>query len=79
MIQFVEETHRQLFPQCGIIGWDITIDNHDEISVIELNMTCPGLAAEQLASGCFLQPFAEDINTQMLARKEYHTYRKNII
>jgi len=79
IISFVENTHKQLFPQCGIIGWDITIDKDNNISVIELNMTCPGLAAEQLASGPFLRPFAEDINMQMKSRKEYHTYRKNIM
>ena len=77
MIAFTEQMHKALFPQCGIIGWDITIDKDNAISVIELNLTCPGIAVEQLASGDFLKSFCNDINQQILSRN-YHTYRKNI-
>ncbi len=78
MLEFVERTHRSLFPQCGVIGWDITIDENNEISVIELNLTCPGIAVEQLVSGDFLRPLAKDINNAMKLRN-YHTYRKHIL
>ncbi len=78
MLEFVEQTHRAYFPQCGVIGWDITIDNNDEISVIELNLTCPGIAVEQLASGDFLKPIAKEINN-VIKLRNYHTYRKNIL
>lgn len=78
MLSFVELMHRSLFPQCGVIGWDITIDNNGEVSVVELNLTCPGIAVEQLCSGDFLKRFCLDINEAIKVRK-YHTYKKHIL
>lgn len=61
MINAVQEWHQQYLPQCGIVGWDVFVDNNDNISVIEVNLTCPGIVAEQLASGLFLEPYVNDI------------------
>ena len=63
---FVEKYHKKYFPNCGIIGWDITIDEKGAIRVIETNLTAPGLQAEQLCSGDFLKPFCKDINEIIL-------------
>lgn len=57
MLNFVENCHKRYFPNCGIIGWDITVDVEGKIEVIETNLTEPGLVAEQLVSGPFLQKF----------------------
>lgn len=61
MINAVQEWHQQYLPQCGIVGWDVFVDNNDNITVIEVNLTCPGIVAEQLASGLFLEPYVNDI------------------
>ena len=61
MVDSVQKWHQQYFPQCGIVGWDVFIDCNHNVSVIEVNLTCPGIVAEQLASGLFLQPYVNDI------------------
>lgn len=61
MTQFVEETHKRLFPHIGVVGWDILIDSNYEVKVIEVNLSSPGVVGEQLASGTFFEPFWDDI------------------
>lgn len=61
MVTAVQNWHQQYFPQCGIIGWDVFVDSNNQVSVIEVNLTCPGIVAEQLASGLFLQPYVDEI------------------
>lgn len=63
MIQFVEKTHKHLFPNCGIIGWDIVIDVDGNVRVIETNMTTVGIVIEQLATGDFFRDFRDEICT----------------
>ena len=66
MIQFVERTHKYLFPNCGIIGWDIVIDVNGNVRVIEANMTTVGIVIEQLASGPFFADFRDEICKSLL-------------
>lgn len=61
MISFTKEKHIKYFPHCGIIGWDVFIDNNDNIRVIEVNLDSPGVLGEQLASGTFFKEFRNDI------------------
>ena len=68
LISFVEYCHKKYFPNCGIIGWDITIDSKEDIRVIETNLKNPGTQIEQLCSGPFLKPFRDDI-CQILTAK----------
>jgi hypothetical protein len=68
MIQFVERTHRHLFPNCGIIGWDIVIDVNGNVRVIEANMTTVGIVIEQLASGPFFEEFRDEICKSLLKK-----------
>ena len=63
MIQFVEKTHKRLFPNCGIIGWDIVIDADGNVRVVEANMTTVGIVIEQLATGDFFRDFRDEICT----------------
>lgn len=62
MIQTLEHFHKKYFSNCGIIGWDIIIDNRNEIRIIEANLTRPGIVAEQLAVGDFFKEFRKEIN-----------------
>lgn len=61
MLSFVKEKHIEYFPHCGIIGWDILIDDCDEIRVIEINLDFPGILGEQMVSGTFFKNFRDDI------------------
>ena len=61
MAQFVELTHKRLFPHIGVVGWDILIDSNYDVKVIEVNLSSPGVVGEQLASGTFFEPFWDDI------------------
>lgn len=68
LVSFVKEKHKKYFPHCGIIGWDITLDSEREVRVIETNLKNPGTQIEQLCSGPFLEPFAEDIRNIMTSK-----------
>jgi len=62
MIAKVESLHKKYFPNCGMIGWDVLIDDNNQIRFIELNITIPGFVGEQLCCGTFFEPFVDDIN-----------------
>lgn len=65
MIAYLEKTHKTLFANCGVIGWDVTIDSNYSIRVIETNLYNPGTNIEQFVSGDFFKPFRDDlINAQ---------------
>lgn len=68
LAEFVERYHKHYFSNCGIIGWDITIDANGVVRVIETNLTNPGTQAEQLCSGDFFRPFCKEINEALLKR-----------
>ena len=65
MMAFVERNHKKLFPNAGIIGWDIVADNDGKITVIEINLDFPGILGEQLATCPFFEGFSKDINMLM--------------
>ena len=61
MLAFAKENHIKYFPHCGIIGWDILVDNNKKVRVIEVNIKSPGVVGEQLASGVFFESYRDDI------------------
>lgn len=61
MISFARNNHFKYFPHCGIIGWDILVDNNNQVRVIEVNLKSPGVVGEQLASGTFFKEIRNDI------------------
>lgn len=61
IVDSVEKYHKKYFPNCGMIGWDILIDKNSSVRVIEMNLTTPGIIAEQLAAGDFLKDFRDEI------------------
>lgn len=62
IISFVEMTHKTLFPQCGIVGWDVLIDINNEVRVIEANLSTPGVVGEQYCAGvAFFEKFRDYI------------------
>ena len=62
MISTVERLHKKYFPNCGMVGWDVIVDDQNNISFIEMNITIPGFVGEQLCCGTFFEPFVDDIN-----------------
>ena len=69
MICYVEHYHKKYFPNCGMIGWDILVDNKNDIRLIEINVTIPGFVGEQLCCGTFFEPFAKDINDIIMHKR----------
>lgn len=61
MIENMERLHKKLFPNCGIIGWDVTLDREYRVVVIETNLYNPGTNIEQFVSGAFFEPFKNDM------------------
>lgn len=61
MINHLEKMHKKLFPNCGVIGWDVTIDDNYNVLVIETNLVDPGTNIEQFVCGDFFKPFREDM------------------
>lgn len=61
MISFLEDKHKKLFPNCCVIGWDVTLDRNHEILIIETNLWDPGTNIEQFVSGDFFKPFRDDM------------------
>ena len=48
--KIIEQSHTSM-PLCGIIGWDISLDEKNEPILIEANLTIPGVFGEQLCCG----------------------------
>ena len=64
VVASVENYHKKYFPQCGVIGWDVFIDENNKPVVIEANLVIPGITAEQLCSG----PFFKDVHDEVVKR-----------
>ena len=59
MVSYLEKMHKQLFPNCGVIGWDVTIDKNYKVRIIEYNLWDPGTNIEQFVCGDFFKPFKQ--------------------
>jgi hypothetical protein len=69
MASLVERCHKNYFPFCGIIGWDVICNQQGNPIVVEANVSAPGLVGEQLVSGPFFEPFVEDICERITGNK----------
>lgn len=61
MIAHLEKMHKSLFPNCGVVGWDVTIDKEYQVCIIEYNLWDPGTNIEQFVSGDFFQSFRKEM------------------
>jgi len=61
MEALVEQVHKKHFPMCGVIGWDIMVDQEGSPRVIEFNLR-PDFWGEQLSSGVFFEPYSDVIS-----------------
>lgn len=61
MISLLEYNHKKLFPNCCVLGWDVTLDKYYNIVIIETNLWDPGTNIEQFVSGDFFKPFCNDM------------------
>lgn len=59
--EFVEKNHKHFFPNCAVVGWDVTLDKNNDVRVIEVNLVSPGTKIEQLVNGDFFRQFHSDI------------------
>lgn len=51
ILSLVEKAHRESFPLCKFIGWDIALNENGVPIIIELNSSQPGVIGEQLVAG----------------------------
>lgn len=61
MISYLEKMHKKLFPNCGVIGWDVTIDKDYKVRIIEYNLWDPGTNIEQFVCGDFFKDFRDQM------------------
>lgn len=51
MLDMITKAHKDVFPLCKLIGWDICIDSTGRFIVIEVNSSQPGISGEQMNCG----------------------------
>lgn len=51
LLKRIEIAHKNQFPLCKFIGWDICFDQNNDPILIELNSSQPGVIGEQLCTG----------------------------
>lgn len=51
----------KMFPQLGLVGWDIALDENDEPIMIEANLHWPGITVEQLVGGPFFSERTDEV------------------
>lgn len=61
MIDHLEAMHKKIFPNCGVSGWDVTIDSDYKVRIVETNLWNPGTNIEQYVSGDFFKPFHDEL------------------
>lgn len=61
MRELVADLHNYYFPHIGVLGWDVCIDQNNEVRVVEVNVDWPGIAGEQFCSGTFFAERREEI------------------
>lgn len=59
MIDHLEKMHKKLFANCGVIGWDVTLDRDYKVRIIETNLYNPGTNIEQFVSGDFFKAYRD--------------------
>lgn len=53
-VEFAVKTHERRLPFLGLVGWDLAIDAHAEVRVIEINCRAPAVTAlESMQGPCF--------------------------
>lgn len=72
MIDYLEKMHKKLFANCGVVGWDVTIDENHKTRIIEANLCNTGTNIEQLVSGDFFRPFHDDLLALLKNKNEDH-------
>ena len=63
MVEFTKKYHYRV-PHMGIIAWDLALDENENIVIIEINISCPGIWLPQYVNG---QSFFGD-NTEKMIR-----------
>ena len=50
LIEFAKKYHHRV-PHMGIIAWDFTVDEEENLIIIETNIACPGIWISQQVNG----------------------------
>lgn len=64
MCELVIKLHKSL-PYFGIVGWDVTIDDHSNIKILEYNINAIGILYYQYAHGALFGDYTEDVLKQV--------------
>lgn len=73
MVELTLKYHNLYFPNVSVVGWDITLENNDDIVVIETNPDFPGILGEQVCSGTFFKEFRDEICDAVNKRHKNNT------
>ena len=71
IVNQVKQWHEKLIMHCGVVGWDIALNEHDAPVMIEMNLMWPGIQFEQLCSG---QPLFGDRTEEVIEFVMTHRY-----
>lgn len=63
------EWHRQYMPLCGIVGWDIALNENNEPLMVEMNLRFPGIVFEQI---CTDKPFFGERTDEVIEYAKSH-------
>lgn len=64
MCELVINLHKKL-PYFGMVGWDVTIDEHNKIKILEYNINAIGILYYQYAHGALFGEYTEDVLKQV--------------
>ena len=63
VIDFAKENHMKFLQQLGYVGWDIALDENNEPTLIEVNLSYPGVLFEQI---CLSKPAFADRTEEVI-------------
>lgn len=61
MIEMVMKAHKEDFPMCKFIGWDVCVDQKGNFIVIEINSSQPEIIVTQLNNGPIFKDRTEEV------------------
>lgn len=61
VLEMIVSSHKDIFPLCKFIGWDVCIDDAGKPVIIEVNTSQPGISGEQLCGGPIFGDRTEEV------------------
>ena len=70
MIEEAKKQHLQLLPNIDFVGWDFTVDDKNNVIIIEYNITCPGILYYQYVNGPLFADKTDEFLNRYLGKKK---------